>query len=278
MELKECFDNLRQRSPLIHCITNYVTAQKVADILLAIGASPVMADCREEVEDIEKISDGLVMNLGTLNRKRVLAMILAGKAANSRGLPVVLDPVGVGVSSYRKDTAIKLLDQLQIRAVRGNMSEIRALAAVKTGQNISEKGVDANPSDAVSDENLAESVAFVKNFSKEAGVIVSATGKIDLISDGECTLVIRNGNPMMKRVTGAGCELSALIAAALAANPEAPLWSVAMAAALMGISGEMAYKKLLSTEGSASFGRRMVDAASLMTGEELEKAARVEMF
>ena len=213
--LKECFDNVRKSVPLVHNITNYVTVNDVANIILACGASPIMSDEPDDVTDITSICSSLNINIGTLHKSSIEAMYLAGKRANELGHPILLDPVGAGASALRTNTAVGLMEQLQLTVIRGNISEIKTLA----NGNGTTKGVDADVADAVTEENLDEAVAFAKAFSEKSGSIVAITGAIDLVSDGRKCYVIRNGRPEMGRITGTGCQLSGLMTAYLVANP-----------------------------------------------------------
>ncbi|MCD7743938.1 MAG: hydroxyethylthiazole kinase [Lachnospiraceae bacterium] len=221
-------ENVRKRAPRIHCITNFVTMNDCANMLLACGASPIMAFDEAETAEIAAQCDGLVINMGTLRREAVPAMLAAGKRANALGRPVVLDPVGAGASDFRTETALRLMEEIRFACIRGNASELRALSAAceqewklyerSSGASHSASGVDADVSDRVTDENLDNSVAFEKAFSKQTGAVTAMTGAIDIVADGGTAVLIRNGHPMMSRVTGTGCQLSAVTAAFLAAN------------------------------------------------------------
>ena len=166
--------------PLIHNITNYVTVNDVANVILACGGSPIMSDETEDVEDITSLCGGLNINIGTLHKTSIEGMFRAGRRANELGHPVVLDPVGAGASALRTDTALSLMKELRLSAVRGNISEIRTLAEGRGNT----KGVDADISDAVTESTLDEAVAFVKTFARNAGCIIAVTGAIDLVSEG----------------------------------------------------------------------------------------------
>ena len=192
------FDNVRTKCPLIHNITNYVTVNDCANMVLACGASPIMADDAAEVEDITTICGGLNINIGTLNSRTITSMLLAGKKANALGHPVVLDPVGAGASKLRTDTAFRLLREVQFAVIRGNISEIKTLAS---GAGTT-KGVDADVADKVTEENLDAAVDFAKKFAAETGAVVAITGAIDIVADGEKAYCIRNGHPMMSSITG----------------------------------------------------------------------------
>ncbi|MDD6243832.1 MAG: hydroxyethylthiazole kinase [Roseburia hominis] len=217
MEAYEYLEKIRAAAPRVHCITNYVTAHDVANMILACGANPVMADEPQEMGEITAHAGALALNMGTPGERRGQAMLAAGKAANANGIPVLLDPVGVGASTFRRKMAEELLEAVTFTAIRGNMSEIRTLSELAekkvTG---SSGGVDVCPVDVVTEETLAEAVTFVKAVSKRLGAVVAVTGAIDLVSDGQQCAVIRGGREEMSRVTGTGCQLSGLAAAFLA--------------------------------------------------------------
>lgn len=305
--MKEYLENVRCVAPLIHNITNYVTANDVANVLLACGASPIMADEEAEVEEITAHCMGLNLNLGTPNKKKILAMIKAGKMANKLGHVVVLDPVGVGASSFRKQTAEQLLKEVRFDALRGNISEIKTLASLcetqeKNSGNLaasdtmdvekvtdrsdycgeitsadgSGRGVDADNADTVTEENLAQHISNAKMLSKKLQTIVAITGAIDLVTDGSSCYVIRNGNPQMGHVTGAGCQLSGILTAFLAANPENKLQAAAAAVCMMGYAGELAAEKS-GQSGSGTYRVSLMDAVSCMDGDMLERGARYEI-
>ena len=179
--LGNCLENVRKNVPLVHNITNYVTVNDVANVLLACGGSPIMSDEPEDVVDITSICGGLNINIGTLNQRSIKAMFLAGRKAQELGHKILLDPVGAGASALRTDTAVKLMDEIKFSVIRGNISEIKTLA-LGSGTT---KGVDADVADAVTEETLDSAVAFVKRFAKESGSIVAITGAIDLVSDSE---------------------------------------------------------------------------------------------
>ena len=203
MNLSEYLSRVRRQAPVIHAISNYVTANDVANVLLACGASPIMADDPEEAVYITRLSAALALNLGTLSRRRVSAMLAAGEEAGRLGRPILLDPVGAGASPMRTDTARMLLARLPVTALRCNVSELRALLS---GTH-THRGVDADRQQA---GGLSEQITFVKGAARQLGCLVAVTGETDLVSDGDICFVIRNGRPEMSRVTGTGCQLSAL--------------------------------------------------------------------
>jgi hydroxyethylthiazole kinase len=271
---KEMLEAVRQQRPLIHNITNYVTANDCANLLLACGASPIMADDPEEAAEITALCAGLCINLGTLNHSTVPAMLAAGKRAGELGRPAVLDPVGAGASRLRTETALRLLREVPFTAVRCNLSELKTLAYGST----TAKGVDAGEADRITEENLAHAAALVKDFSRRHRVIAAVTGPIDIVTDGERALCIRNGIPMMSAVTGTGCQLSSLTAAFLAANPGQPLKAAAAAVCAMGLCGETACRRLTGQDGNASFRSYIIDTLYHLTPDGLEKGANYEVL
>ena len=271
--MKECMDNVRKNVPLVHNITNYVTVNDVANILLACGGSPIMSDEPEDVEDITSVCGGLNINIGTLHQSSIEGMLLAGKKANELGHPVLLDPVGAGASRLRTDTALRIMKEIKLTVIRGNISEIKTLAY---GSGTT-KGVDADVADAVTEETLNDAIAFVKNFARKTSCIIAVTGAIDLVSDGEICYVIRNGRPEMGKITWTGCQLSGMMTAYVTANQEKPLEAAASAVCIMGLAGEIGWSRMQEGDGNATYRNRIIDAVYQMTGEDLEKGAKYEV-
>lgn len=271
---QEMLKNVREKCPLIHNITNYVTVNDCANVLLACGGSPIMADDEDEAEEITSICSGLNINIGTLNQCTIPAMCKAGKKANMLGHPVVLDPVGAGASRLRTQTAKDLIDSIQFTVIRGNISEIKALALGAGGA----RGVDADVADKVTKDNLIQAVSFAKEFAKKTGAVIAVTGAIDIVTDGEKAYCIYNGHPMMSSITGTGCQLSAITAAYVAANPDMPLEAAAAAVCLMGVCGEKAYDRLTEQDGNAIYRNYIIDAVFRLTGEELERSAKFDIL
>lgn len=271
---KECFDNVRRQVPLIHNITNYVTVNDVANILLACGGSPIMADDAAEAEEITSLCSGLNINLGTLNQRTISSMILAGKRSNQLGHPVLLDPVGVGASILRTETAKQLLREIRFSVIRGNISEIKTLMQ-GTGNT---KGVDADMADAVTDENLENMIASLKVFSREMGSILAVTGAIDLVCDHTTCYVIRNGHPEMSKITGTGCQLSGMMTAFLAANRDHSLEAAAASVCAMGLAGEIGWTHMLPGDGNVTYRNRIIDAVYHMTGDVLQAGALYKVY
>ena len=270
---KECIENVRKNVPLVHNITNYVTVNDVANVLLACGGSPIMSDDIDDVEDITSICGGLNINIGTLNKNTIPSMFAAGKKANELGHVTLLDPVGAGASKLRTETANKLIEEVKFDVIRGNISEIKTLM-LGSG---STKGVDADVADKVTDETLDDSIRFVKNFAKESGTIVAVTGAIDLVSDGEKCYVIRNGRPEMGQITGTGCQLSGMMTAFVAANPDNRLEAAAAAVCMMGLAGEIGWSRMTEGDGNSTYRNRIIDAIYNMDGKTLEEGARYEL-
>ena len=266
-DLARLWTDLQEKAPLVHCITNAVTVNDCANILLACGASPIMADDPEEVEEITARADGLVLNLGTLHRATVPALFKAGKKANELGHPVVLDPVGVGASAFRRETARQLLEEVRFAVVRCNASELRALGE----GTLSARGVDAD-----GDASPEAVMDLARAFARETGAVVAVTGAVDVATDGDRICLGYNGHPMLRRVTGTGCMLSALTGAFVAAAPDRP-WEAACAAVIaMACCGELAHARLGPEDGAGTLHRCLLDAVSRLTGERLEKEARYE--
>ena len=268
-----CLENVRARTPLVHSITTYVTVNDVANILLACGGSPIMSDDIGEVEEIASICGGVNINIGTLSQRTIPAMFAAGKRANALSRPVLLDPVGAGASALRTRTAQKLTEEVRFTAIRGNISEIKALVA----GGGSTKGVDADVADAVTEESLDEAVAFAKAAAVRYGAIMAITGAIDLVADAGTCYVIRNGRAEMGRITGTGCQLSGLLTAYLVANPGSALEAAAAAVAAMGLAGELGWRNMAPTDGNATYRNRIIDAIYRMNGAALEGGARYEV-
>ncbi len=258
----------RERRPLVHCITNHVTSNDCANLLLACGASPIMAEAPEEAAEITAGCSSLVLNMGTPNTGKIEAMLRAGAEANRLGHPVVFDPVGVGGSSFRRDAAQRLMQSVRMAVIRGNAGEIAAL--VRHGATSG--GVDSGTVPVDEAVKLAGACAGM------SGAVVVLTGGTDVVTDGRNTFICRNGHPMMKTVTGAGCMLSALCGAYSGACPDRLTEAALAAVCAMGVCGERAQALLPPTAGNASFRTSMIDAMFRLTDKELAEEARYEVF
>jgi len=272
--MKKMLENVRKTCPLIHNITNYVTVNDCANVLLACGGSPILSADVDEAEEIRTICGGLNINIGTLNQRTIPTMHKAGRKANALGHPVVLDPVGAGASVLRTKTAKELIEDVQFTVIRGNISEIKALALGTGGA----RGVDADMADKVTKETLPQTVSFAKEFAKQTGAVIAITGAIDIVADGEKAYCIYNGHPMMSSITGTGCQLSAITAAYVTANPDTPLEAAAAAVCMMGVCGEKAYERLTELDGNSTYRSYIIDAIYNLTGEELEEMAKYDIF
>ena len=271
--LGNCLENVRSKTPLIHNITNYVTVNDVANALLACGGSPIMSDEPDDVVDITSICGGLNINIGTLNKRSIEAMFVSGKKSKDLGHIVLLDPVGAGASKLRTETALEIMDEIKPDVIRGNISEIKTLAS---GSGTT-KGVDADVADFVTDENLDSMVEFAKAFSEKTGSVIAITGAIDLVADSKKCYVIQNGSPMMSRITGTGCMLSALATAYAVANPNNITDAVAASVCLMGLAGEIGVANMKESEGNSSLRNHIIDAIYNTDAETLNKGAKYEV-
>lgn len=267
-------NKVKDESPLIHNITNYVTVNDCANTLLACGGSPIMSDDINEVEDITTICGGLNINIGTLNKNTIPSMLLAGKKANELGHPTILDPVGVGASQLRTKTANKLLDEINFSVIRGNVSEIKTLA-LGSGTT---KGVDADIADCINDSTLEGTIKLAKNLSQETGSVIVITGAIDIVTDSLTTYIIKNGHPIMSKITGSGCMLTALIAAYITASPSNFLLSTVAAVCAMGLCGEIAFSRLSEKDGNSTFRNYLIDAIYNLDDTKLENDAKYELI
>ena len=266
---QDIFDKMKQHPAMVHCITNYVTINDVANIILAIGASPIMADDEMEVCEITSMCDTLVINMGTLKQNTVRSMLLAGKRANELDHLIVFDPVGVGASKFRKETAMKLLNEVRFSVIRGNISEIKTLYQ----GNEDGYGVDAKEDDAMTQENLEEVIEMAKKLSQRTKAVVVITGEMDLVTDGSQVYFIKNGVKEMSRTTGCGCMLDGVIAGFVGANKEQILHATVTAVSSMGICGEYAKEK---ADGSGTFKVHLMDAMSQINATWLERRNQIE--
>lgn len=256
---------VRRQSPLIHSITNYVTVNDCANVILAVGGSPIMADDEKEAADITSISAALVLNIGTLNHRTVGSMLLAGKKANELGIPVVLDPVGAGASQLRNDTVKELIRQIRFSVIRGNLSELSFVA----GLSSSTRGVDSSARDSEKD-----AVKVAGQAAARLGCAVAVTGAVDVITDGVQVVRVHNGHPMLSRVTGTGCMTTALVGAFLGAGGE-PVTAAAAGVAAMGIAGEKAFREA-GQKGTGSFHIAVIDALSRLDEKAIKEMAGFE--
>jgi hydroxyethylthiazole kinase len=253
---------MREQKPLVHQITNYVVMNETANATLALGALPVMAHAQEEVEEMARIASSLVLNIGTLSEHWVEAMLLAGRTASARRIPVVLDPVGAGATAYRTATARRILDLVDVTVLRGNAGEVATLV----GAQAEVRGVESIGA-AIDPAELAREAA------RRLGVVASVTGPVDHVSDGDRVLAVANGHALLATVTGTGCMSSALTGCFLAGKPGEPLEAAAEALAAFGVAAEDAAD---GAAGPGTFHVRLYDALSALDPETLDGRARIE--
>ncbi|HEY6961214.1 MAG TPA: hydroxyethylthiazole kinase [Gaiellaceae bacterium] len=250
---------LRERKPLVHQITNYVVMNETANATLALGALPVMAHAKEEVEEMVRIAGALVLNIGTLSPPWVEAMLLAGRAANEAGVPVVLDPVGAGATTYRTDTAKRILDEVRVSVLRGNAGEVATLV-----------GIDAEVRGVESIGAGGDVAGLALEAAKQLGVVASVTGAVDHVSDGERVFKVANGDPLMASITGTGCMSTALTGCFCAVRD--PLPAAVHALIAFGVAGEDAARE---AKGPGSFHAALYDALAALDPDTLGERAKL---
>ena len=255
-------DNIKQKSPLVHHITNYVTVNDCANIALAIGASPVMAQDLNEVEDMVGIAGALVLNIGTLSTETVESMIIAGKKAKKIGVPVVFDPVGVGATPYRNTVAARILAEVKPDVIRGNVSEIKCLS----GYSGKTRGVDS-----VEDEFGIEEIAV--DLAGKTDSVIAITGKRDIIISSSQKVYLENGDFFFFFFTGTGCMTSSLVGCGVATGDA--FWGTVAGIGFMGIAGEIAKENLSDKDGLGSYRVKLIDAISNLNDELINKYLKI---
>ena len=269
MDLSKIFQNVKNKNPLIQNITNYVTSNDCANILLACGASPIMTDDCEDSVDIAWISDGLTLNIGTLNKQLIKSMISAGKISSKLRHPIVLDPVGMGASKIRTSTVYTLIKELSITTICGNFSEIKFIYDTSEPP----KGVDSLNK---IDNNIDKNLKLFKELSLQLVCIIVSTGQTDIITDGNRVCFCKNGASTMSKVTGTGCQLSTIITAFVSSNSSA-FDSTVAAVCSYGVCGEIALSRMTKFDGNASYRNYIIDAMFTLTPEILNKRAKYEI-
>ena len=259
--ISEIFEKVRKNKPLVHHITNWVTIYDCANMTRAFGALPVMAHAKEESGDMAAIASSLVLNIGTLTPELIDSMIIAGKSANKKGIPIVLDAVGVGATKLRDDSALRLLKEIKINIIKGNSSEIAKLA----GMNVTTRGVESTKVDA----NLVD---VAKNLANKYSSTAVITGKQDIVTDGKKVYLINNGHAMMGLMVGTGC-MAASIIGAFAGVEKDYAKAAACALSCYGIAGELAAAK---SHGPGSFHENFYDEVYNLDSDKINKMARVE--
>ncbi|MEJ2233671.1 MAG: hydroxyethylthiazole kinase [Syntrophobacterales bacterium] len=260
-DLKALLEKLRDERPLVHNITNYVVMNFTANTLLAMGASPVMAHAADEVEEMVSLASALVINIGTLSKHWIESMLKAGRRANELGVPIILDPVGSGATSFRTNTFRNLVKELRLSVVRGNSSEILSIAS----DSIRTKGVETT-------HGVEQALETAREVATEIDSVAAITGPVDLITDGKRVIRCSNGHPMLGSVTGTGCAATVTIAA-FASVTNDPLEATCAGLAFFGLAGEHAGTK---TSSPGSFITSLLDALYEITPAEFQAQARLE--
>ncbi|MCQ2737350.1 MAG: hydroxyethylthiazole kinase [archaeon] len=283
------FNKVKEENPLTYCMTNTVTINGCANAILAIGGSPIMTYNKEEIEDIIKISKSLVINIGNPSNEEIESMKLACKYANTHNIPIIFDPVGVGISKLRNDLSLNLIKNYNLTAIRGNMSEIKAIANLinltNTNNNNNNKkpnlnhenygkGVDVNTKDMVNKDNLLENASLVKELAKKLNTIIIASGPIDLISNGKKTYSIENGDEMMPKITGSGCMLSSIVGTYITElNTDKNIINAITASLHMTLAGEKAGKIVKDNNlGTGSFNEHLLNNLYLLKEEDFKES------
>ena len=278
-KLDDTLKSIKKKNALTHCITNSVTINDCANAVLAIGGSPFMAEDAEELEEVVTIADVLVINIGKLSKDQIESMEISAKTANKTNTPIVLDPVGVGVTELRNRTTLNLIENYDITAIRGNISEIKAIANLVGVLNESNtaKGVDVNADDIITEENLKANGDLICTLAEKLNTVILASGPIDILSDGETTVVIDNGDDMMPLITGSGCMLSSIVGSCIGgSNP----FDGSLAAILaMNIAGEKARAKVDERdEGTGSFRAYLIDYLYKTDSETLINESNIRIL
>ncbi len=278
-KLDETLKNIKEKNPLTHCITNSVTINDCANAVLAIGGSPFMAEDAEELEEVVTIADALVINIGKLSKDQVEAMKISAKTANKTNTPIVLDPVGVGVTELRNRTTLNLIEDYDMAAIRGNISEIKAIAKLVgvIDENNTAKGVDVNIDDIITEENLSANGELIRELAAKLDTTILASGPIDILSDGETTIAIDNGDDMMPLITGSGCMLSSIVGSCVGGST--PLEGSLAAILAMNIAGEKARAKVdEKDEGTGSFRAYLIDYLYKTNAETLVNESNIKIL
>ncbi len=270
---------IKEKNPLTHCITNSVTINDCANAVLAIGGSPFMAEDAEELEEVVTIADVLVINIGKLSKDQVEAMKISAKTANKTNTPIVLDPVGVGVTELRNRTTLDLIENYNMAAIRGNISEIKAIAKLVgvIDENNTAKGVDVNIDDLITEENLHANGELIRELAAKLNTTILASGPIDILSDGKTTIAIDNGDDMMPLITGSGCMLSSIVGSCVGGST--PLEGSLVAILAMNIAGEKAREKVNEKdEGTGSFRAYLIDYLYKTDAKTLINEANIKIL
>ena len=278
-EVSEIIQKLRDECPLTHCITNYVTINDCANAVLAIGGSPAMADTSPEIAEFVQIAGATIVNIGTLFEDQIKSMEIAAEETKKTNTPFVLDPVAVGVSQIRNEATKNIIDKSDVSIIRGNISEIKTVAKFYdvTEESTKSKGVDAADSDIITRDNIAKNVELAKNLAKKLNTVIDISGELDIISDGENSYVIDNGDAMMPKITGSGCILTCILGAFAAVSN--PLEAAIIGSLSLAIAGELAAKTTKdNNQGTGSFRAYLIDELYKMDKETIIKYGKLYKY
>ena len=278
-KIEETLKNIREKNALTHCITNSVTINDCANAVLAIGGSPFMAEDAEELEEVVAIADVLVINIGKLSKNQINSMKVSSKKANETNTPIILDPVGVGVTELRNKTTLDLIENYDITAIRGNISEIKAIANLVgiLDESNTAKGVDVNEDDVITEDNLKANGEMISKLASKLNTTILASGPIDILSDGKTTITIDNGDDMMPLITGSGCMLSSIVGSCIGGSN--PFDGSLVAILAMNIAGEKARAKVdEKDEGTGSFRAYLIDYLYKTDSETLINEANIKIL
>lgn len=278
-KIEENLKNIREKNALTHCITNSVTINDCANAVLAIGGSPFMAEDAEELEEVVTIADVLVINIGKLSKNQIESMKISAKTANATNTPIILDPVGVGVTQLRNRTTLDLIENYDITAIRGNISEIKAIAKLVgvLDESNTAKGVDVNIDDIITEENLKVNGDVICELANKLNTVILASGPIDILSDGKTTVAIDNGDDMMPLITGSGCMLSSIVGSCIGGSN--PFDGSLVAILAMNIAGEKARAKVeQKNEGTGSFRAYLIDYLYKTDSETLINESNIKIL
>ncbi|WP_407380152.1 hydroxyethylthiazole kinase [Methanobrevibacter sp.] len=278
-KIPDTLNKVKEKNPLTQCITNFVTVNDCANSILAIGASPIMADDPQEVAEIVNIADALVINIGTVRKEQIEAMIIGSKQANKTNTPIVIDPVGVGISEIRNSTTVDLIKNNDIAAIRGNITEIKTISKLFNviDETNTAKGVDVCDDDIISEENIKANGEIIAKTAEKLNTVILASGPIDILSDGKTTVAIYGGDEMMPLITGSGCMLSSIVGGCVGAADSFDGTLLAILA--MNKAGEKARAKVDENDlGTGSFRTFLIDALYKTDAEELVNESKIRIL
>lgn len=278
-KIPDTLNKFKTTTPLTQCITNFVTVNDCANAILALGGSPIMADDPQEVEEIINIANALVINIGTVRKEQIEAMKLSSAQANKTNTPITIDPVGVGISKVRNDTTLDLIENYDVAAIRGNITEIKTISKLINiiDDTNTAKGVDVCDDDVITEENLKLNGEIIAKTAEKLNTVILASGPIDILSDGKTTIAIYGGDEMMPLITGSGCMLSSLVGSCAGAVD--PFNGTLLAILAMNKAGEKARAKVDENNlGTGSFRTFLIDALYQTDAEELVNESKIRIL